>query len=136
MITPEALAVADLATQAKKLTVVMNAAKTSIITMKLALHRALVAGDCRKIVEVLMAAWAFQNGVKKVFTIVSDYAPGLDAESSFQRAYNGRRRSDPRFGPAFPWPIRISPAFVQRAKDFVQPDSASLCSSSRRPRSR
>ena len=29
-----------------------------------------------------MADWAYKNGIKNVFTLVSDYAPGIDAEGS------------------------------------------------------
>jgi branched-chain amino acid transport system substrate-binding protein len=80
VITPEALAVADLSTQAKKFTVVMNAA-TSIITARspyITRSSLTLPQNC----EVL-GTWAFQNGIKRVFTMVSDYAPGHDAESSF-----------------------------------------------------
>jgi branched-chain amino acid transport system substrate-binding protein len=113
VITPEALAVADLSTQAKKFTVVMNAA-TSIITTKspyITRSSLTLPQNC----EVL-GAWAFQNGVKRVFTMVSDYAPGHDAESSFQRAYTAA-------GGQIIGSVRVPlanpdfSAFVQRAKD-------------------
>jgi branched-chain amino acid transport system substrate-binding protein len=113
VITPEALAVADLSTQAKKLTVVMNAA-TSIITTRspyITRSSLTLPQNC----EVL-GTWAFQNGIRRAFTMVSDYAPGHDAESSFQRAYKaaggeviGSVRV-PLANPDFS-------AFVQRAKD-------------------
>jgi branched-chain amino acid transport system substrate-binding protein len=113
VITPEALAVAELATEAKKLTVVMNAA-TSIITLKspyIVRPSLTLPQNC----EVL-GAWAFQNGVKKVFNLVSDYAPGLDAEAAFQRAYTAA-------GGEIIGSVRVPlanpdfSAFVQRAKD-------------------
>jgi branched-chain amino acid transport system substrate-binding protein len=113
VITPEALAVADLATEAKKFTVVMNAA-TSIITTRspyLTRSSLTLPQNC----EVL-GTWAFRNGAKKVFTLVSDYAPGVDAETSFKSAYTaaggeviGSVRV-PLANPDFS-------AFVQRAKD-------------------
>src|SRR5262245_66160764 len=34
-----------------------------------------------------LGTWAFQNGIRRAFTLVSDYAPGHDAESAFQRAF-------------------------------------------------
>src|SRR5258708_38022315 len=34
----------------------------------------------------LMAMWAAKNGVKKVYTVVADYGPGLDAEKAFTEA--------------------------------------------------
>src|SRR3974390_1532980 len=113
VITPEALAVADLSTQAKKFTVVMNAA-TSIITTKspyITRSSVTLPQNC----EVL-GAWALQNGARRVFTMVSDYAPGHDAESSFQRPYTAAGGEIigsvlvPLANPDFS-------AFVQRAKD-------------------
>lgn len=113
VITPEALAVADLSAQAKKFMVVMNAA-TSIITTKspyMTRSSLTLPQNC----EVL-GTWAAQNGIKKVFTMVSDYAPGIDAETSFQRAYTaggGQIISSVRVPLANP----DFSAFVQRAKD-------------------
>jgi branched-chain amino acid transport system substrate-binding protein len=107
------LAVAQPATEAKKLMVVMNAA-TSIITLKspyIVRSSLTLPQNC----EVL-GTWAAQDGVKKVFTLVSDYAPGLDAEAAFQRAYTAA-------GGEIIGSVRIPlanpdfSAFVQRAKD-------------------
>ena len=36
---------------------------------------------------VSLAKWAYDNGIRKVYTIVSDYAPGIDAENYFQKAF-------------------------------------------------
>ena len=33
------------------------------------------------------AQWACKNGIKKVYTIVSDYAPGYDAEAYFTKEF-------------------------------------------------
>ncbi len=124
VITPEALAVAELATEAKKLTVVTNAA-TSIITLKspyIVRSSLTLPQNC----EVL-GTWAFQNGVKKVFTLVSDYAPGLDAEAAFQRAYTAA-------GGEIIGSVRVPlanpdfSAFVQRAKDFRRRRHLRVCS--------
>src|SRR5271169_1216148 len=113
VITPEALSVAELSAEAKKLMVVMNAA-TSIITLKspyIVRSSLTLPQNC----EVL-GTWAFQNGVHKVFTMVSDYAPGLDAEGAFQRAYTA-------LGGQIIGSVRVPlanpdfSAFVQRAKD-------------------
>jgi branched-chain amino acid transport system substrate-binding protein len=78
--TPVALAVAPIATEAKVPQVVM-AAGTSIITEK----SPYIARTFYTIAQtaVPMAQWAAQNGVKKVVTLVSDYAPGYDAEKVF-----------------------------------------------------
>ncbi len=78
--TPVALAVAPLATEAKIPQVVM-AAGTSIITEK----SPYIARTFYTIAQaaVPMAQWAAQNNIKKVATVVSDYAPGYDAEQAF-----------------------------------------------------
>jgi branched-chain amino acid transport system substrate-binding protein len=79
-ITPAALAVAPLATEAKVVELVM-AAGTSIITERspyIVRTSFTVPQSC-----VIIADWAAKNGIKKVVTIVSDYAPGADAEKSF-----------------------------------------------------
>jgi branched-chain amino acid transport system substrate-binding protein len=78
--TPVALAVAPLATEAKVPQVVM-AAGTSIITER----SPYIVRTFFTIAQaaVPMAQWAAKNNVKKVVTLVSDYAPGHDAEKVF-----------------------------------------------------
>src|ERR1700681_4167623 len=80
-VTPAALAAAPLATQAKVPEVVM-AAGTSIITQR----SAYIARTSFTLAQssVIMAEWAAKNGIKKVVSIVSDYAPGIDSETSFK----------------------------------------------------
>jgi branched-chain amino acid transport system substrate-binding protein len=80
-LTPLALAVAPLATQAQVPEVVM-AAGTSIITERspyIVRTSFTVPQSC-----VIVADWAAKNNIKKVVTIVTDYAPGHDAEKSFK----------------------------------------------------
>jgi branched-chain amino acid transport system substrate-binding protein len=113
VITPEALTVGDLSAEAKKFMVVMNAA-TSIVTTK-SPYMTRVSVTLPQNCEII-GAWAFKNGVKKVYTMVSDYAPGHDAETSFQRAFKAA-------GGEIVGSVRMplaSPdfsAYVQRAKD-------------------
>jgi branched-chain amino acid transport system substrate-binding protein len=113
VITPEAMTVADLSAQAKKLMVVMNAA-TSIITTKspyITRSSLTLPQDCEP-----LGTWAFGNGVKKVFTMVSDYGPGHDAETAFTGAFKAAGGEVigsiqmPMASPDFS-------AYVQRAKD-------------------
>jgi branched-chain amino acid transport system substrate-binding protein len=113
VITPEALTVADISAQAKKLMVVMNAA-TSIITTKspyIVRTSTTLPEDCEP-----LGTWAAKNGIKKVFTMVSDYGPGHDAETAFSSAFKagGGEVIDsvqmPMASPDFS-------AFLQRAKD-------------------
>lgn len=112
-LTPNALAVAPLATQAKTPMVVMNAASSVITT-----RSPYVARVSMTLPQVTapMALWAAKNGIRKVYTLVSDYAPGLDAEAAFIKTFTanggevlGSARvplKNPDFAP-----------FVQRAKD-------------------
>lgn len=117
ILTPNALAVADVSTEAKKFTVIMNAA-TSIITTK-SPYMARTSLTTPMLNETL-GDWAARNGVKRVFTMVSDFGPAFDAEEGFQRAFKaggGQIVGSVRFpvnNPDFA-------AFVQRAKD-ANPD--------------
>jgi branched-chain amino acid transport system substrate-binding protein len=68
-----------------------------------------------------IAVWAAKHGVKKVFTLVADYAPGIDSETTFKSVFTanggqivGEARvpvQNPDYAP-----------FVQRAKDS-KPDA-------------
>jgi branched-chain amino acid transport system substrate-binding protein len=80
-LTPEALAVAPIAEQAKKPMIVMNAATSSITTKS-----AYIARFSMTLPQVSgpMATWALNNGIKRVVTLVADYGPGLDAETAFK----------------------------------------------------
>jgi branched-chain amino acid transport system substrate-binding protein len=83
-LTPEALAVADVATQAKKPMIVMNAA-SSVVTTK----SPYIARFSMTLPQITapLATWAAKHGITKVFTLVSDYAPGIDAEGAFKAAF-------------------------------------------------
>jgi branched-chain amino acid transport system substrate-binding protein len=83
-ITPAALVVAPLATEAKVVELVM-AAGTSIITERspYIVRTSFTLPQS----SVIIADWATKNNIKKVVTIVSDYAPGADAEKSFTERF-------------------------------------------------
>jgi branched-chain amino acid transport system substrate-binding protein len=85
-LTPEALAVAPIAEQAKKPMIIMNAA-TSIITTK-SEYIARVSMTLPQI-SAPMATWAVKNGIKRVVTLVADYGPGIDAETAFKTNFVG-----------------------------------------------
>jgi branched-chain amino acid transport system substrate-binding protein len=82
-ITPSALAVAPLATQAKVPEIVM-AAGTAIIT-EASPYIARTSFTLPQ-ATVPMADWALKNGIKKAVTLVSNYGPGLDAEKAFSES--------------------------------------------------
>jgi branched-chain amino acid transport system substrate-binding protein len=120
-LTPNALAVAPVATEAKKPMIIMNAA-TSIITTK-SPYIVRVSMTLPQITQP-MAQWAAKNGIKKVYTVVADYGPGLDAEAAFTKAFKAAGGEmvgsvhtplqNPDFAP-----------FVQRVKD-AKPEAVFL----------
>jgi branched-chain amino acid transport system substrate-binding protein len=118
-LTPEALGAASVAEEAKKLMVDMNAA-TSIITEKSG-YIVRVSVTLPQIGET-MGTWAAKKGgVKKAYTMVTDFGPGIDAEQAFQRAFKaagGEIVGSVRMPIANP----DFSAFVQRAKD-LNPES-------------
>ena len=117
-ITPAALVVAPLATDAKVVEVVM-AAGTSIITERS--PYIVRTSDTVPQSSVIIADWAAKNKIRKVVTIVSDYAPGFDAEKSFTERFKAA-------GGTVVEAIRIPLAspdfspFLQRAAD-AKPDA-------------
>ena len=83
-VTPAALAAAPLATQAKVPEIVM-AAGTSIITERspYIVRTSFTLPQS----STIIGDWAIKNGIKKVATLTSDYAPGNDALASFKEHF-------------------------------------------------
>src|SRR5438045_2765099 len=83
-VTPAALAAAPLATQAKVPEIVM-AAGTSIITERspYIVRTSFTLAQS----STIIADWAVKNGIKKVATLTSDYAPGNDALNFFKQNF-------------------------------------------------
>ncbi len=118
-LTPEALGAAGVADEAKKLLVDMNAA-TAIVTEK-SPYIVRVSLTLPQISETAGTWLATKGGAKKVYTMVSDFGPGIDAETGFQRAFKaagGEVIGSVRMPVANP----DFSAFVQRAKD-LNPES-------------
>src|ERR1700740_2824433 len=84
VLTPNALAAADVSAEAKKFMVGMNAA-TSIITTK-SPYIARTSVTTPQLNHTL-GTWAAKNGIKRIYTMVSDYGPGIDAETWFQKGF-------------------------------------------------
>ncbi|MBK6007278.1 ABC transporter substrate-binding protein [Ramlibacter ginsenosidimutans] len=79
-ITPSALAVAPLATQSKTPLIVMSAAASAITEASpYVVRSSFTVGQ----VSVPLADYVTKNGMRKVVTLVTDYAPGVDAEQFF-----------------------------------------------------
>ena len=79
-VTPVALAVAPLSAEAKVPQIVM-AAGTSVITERSPYIVRTFFTLAQATVPI--ATWAAKNNIKNVVTMVSDYAPGRDAEKAF-----------------------------------------------------
>ena len=112
-LTPNALAAAPVVTEAKVPTIIMNAA-TSVIVSK-SPYMARVSMTLPQ-VTMPIAQWALKNNIKRVYSLVADYGPGLDAEATFKKNFTagggeivGDVRTplkNPDFGP-----------YIQRIKD-------------------
>ena len=83
-LTPNAMAVAPVVTEAKVPMIISNAA-TSVITTR-SPYIARVSMTIPQ-VSAPMAEWALKNGVKQVYTVVADYGPGIDAETQFTKTF-------------------------------------------------
>ena len=82
VLTPNAMAAGAISEQGKKFMVVMNAA-TSIVTTK----SPFMVRTSMTIPQLndTLGIWAAKQGIKKAYTMVTDYGPGHDAEQWFQK---------------------------------------------------
>src|SRR5215217_6602113 len=85
VLTPNALAAGDVSAEAKKFMVVMNAA-TSIVTAK-SPYMVRSSVTLPQVAETFGTWAATKGGLKKSYTMVTDYGPGHDFEAGFQRAF-------------------------------------------------
>ena len=117
-LTPLAFATAPVATQSKTPMVVMAAATSSITTASPYIIR--TSFTVPQVVTVL-ADWASKNNIKKVVSLVTDYAPGVDSEKYFSERFeaNGGKVVEklrvPLRGPDFA-------PFLQKVRD-ANPDA-------------
>ena len=112
-LTPIAMAVAPLATEAK-IPMIVTVASTSVVVDR----SPYIVRTIQTIPQIanIIGAWAAKSGIRNAVSIVSDYAPGLDAEKwigqSFEQA-GGKiieRLRPPLANPDFA-------PFLQRARD-------------------
>jgi len=82
--TPEAMASAPVATESKTPMIVMNAATSAVTTRSPYIARFSMTLPQ---VSAPMASWAAKHGISKVYTLVADYAPGVDAEKQFTKTF-------------------------------------------------
>src|SRR5688572_19489350 len=119
VLTPNAMAAADVSAEAKKFMVVMNAATSIIITKSPYMIRTSVV--LPQVMETFGTWAATKGGLKQTYTMVTDYGPGHDSERAFQTGFKnagGNVVGSVRFPVANP----DFSAFVQRAKD-IGPES-------------
>jgi branched-chain amino acid transport system substrate-binding protein len=83
-ITPTALAIAQLVTQAKIATVVMvSGASITVDRSPYMVRTSFTLGQSSGI----LGDWAAKNGSKRVVTLVNDWAPGMEAETAFKERF-------------------------------------------------
>ena len=116
--TPNALAIAPLATEAKVPFIIMNAG-TAMITTKSPYIVRLSFTLWQS--SYPLGPWAAKNGIKKVYTAVSDYGPGIDAEQAFTKGF-GDAGGQIVGGVRMPVTNVDFVPFLQRAKD-AHPDA-------------
>ena len=117
-LTPTAFATAPIATQAKVPMIVMAAATSAVTEQSPFIVR---SGFTLPQITLPMAEWAAKNGIKKVVTLVTDYGPGIDAETQFKKTFTAA-------GGAVPAELRVPlknpdfAPFLQRVRDAA-PDA-------------
>lgn len=112
-LTPNAMAVAPIATEAKTPMVIMNAATSSLTTKSPYIVRVSLTLPQ---VTAPLAQWAAKNSIHRVLTLVSDYAPGIDAETQFIKSF---KAAGGEVGESLRVPVSnpdFAP-FIQRIKD-------------------
>jgi branched-chain amino acid transport system substrate-binding protein len=113
-LTPEALGAASISEKANKFMVNMNAATSIVITKSPYMVRTSVT---LPMIASTMGTWAAtKGGVKKAYTMVADFGPGIDAEKWFHKAFKdagGEIIGSVRMAVANP----DFSAYVQAAKD-------------------
>jgi len=114
-LTPNTLAAADVSAEAKKFMVNMNAATSIVITKSPYMVR--TSFTVPQLNETL-GTWAEKSGgVKKAYTMVADFGPGIDAEGAFSKGFKaagGDVVGSVRMAVANP----DFSAYVARAKDI------------------
>jgi branched-chain amino acid transport system substrate-binding protein len=112
--SPGGFVAADVSQEAKKFTVLMLAATSGIITHSKYLARASFTIPAN---VGTLGTWAAKSGIKRVYMMTTDYAPGKDAEAAFSqnfKAAGGEIVGSVRMPPSNP----DFSAYVQRAKDI------------------
>jgi branched-chain amino acid transport system substrate-binding protein len=117
-ITPSALTIAPLATEAKiPMVVMVSGASITTERSPYIVRTSFTLGQSSSII----ADWVAKNGAKKIVTIVNDWAPGVESESTFKDAAT---KGGAQIIESLRVPLQnpdFSP-FLQRARD-LSPDT-------------
>ena len=112
-LTSDALAVAPLAVQTQMPTVLMLAA-TAGVTQKFPFVTR--ASYTNRQISMPMGEWAMKNGLKKVYLLASDYAPGAESTEAFEKTF--KEKGGEIVGSVkVPFQNLDFSAYVQRIKD-------------------
>ncbi len=112
-LTPNAMAAADVSAQAKAFMVNMNAATSVIITKSPYMVR---TSFTVWMANEELGKWAYKSGLRKAYTLVSDFGPGWDGEAAFKKGFTDA--GGEIIGSArYPTANLDFTAFLQRAKD-------------------
>ncbi|MBL4725891.1 MAG: ABC transporter substrate-binding protein [Rhizobiaceae bacterium] len=84
LLTPNALAVAAVSAEAEKFMVIMNASTSFITTKSPYVARTSVTSAQ---LNSAFGTWVANKGVKEVYTMVTDYAPGKGSGKAFESAF-------------------------------------------------
>jgi branched-chain amino acid transport system substrate-binding protein len=117
-LTPNAMAAADVSAQSKTFMVDMNAATSVIITKSPYMVR---TSFTVWMANEELGKWAYKNGIRKAYTLVSDFGPGWDGEAAFSKGF---KDAGGEIVGAVRYPTNNLDftAFLQRAKD-TNPDA-------------
>jgi branched-chain amino acid transport system substrate-binding protein len=117
-ITPSAMTIAPLATEAKiPLVVMVSGASITTERSPYIVRTSFTLGQSSSVI----ADWVMKNGAKKVVTIVNDWAPGVESETTFK---NAAIKAGAQIIESLRVPLQnpdFSP-FLQRARDLA-PDT-------------
>jgi branched-chain amino acid transport system substrate-binding protein len=114
-ITPSALTIAPLVTEAKIPTLVMvSAASITVDRSPYMVRTSFTVGQSASVI----ADWAIRTGAKKLITIVNDWAPGLEAEGTFKDRTAAKGSAQILASLRVPLANPDFAPFLQRARDL------------------
>ena len=132
VLTPNALAAADVSAQAKKFMVVMNAATSIVITKSPYMIRTL-GRRCRRS-WTRSGAGRPRPASSSAYTMVTDYGPGHDFEAALHHARSRKRAARSSARCASRWPTRTSRRSSSAPRTSTRNASSSSCRAARNRR--